>query len=442
MCLPSAFIVDFERITNAESETMQALKSFIRDERTPTMLCYWFAFAGLGLVLAAPGPSLEILSKQLNTTIETVSWLFTARAAGYLLGSILCAPLYDRYDANKLTMGSLFITSLCTLLVPHMPNIALLCTIVVGQGLSMGALDSGGNVTLIWLYGEQVGPYMQALHFAFGVGALISPVLIGIVIEYFDAINIAFYAFAAVCAIVGLSMLRLNRPSSNPHGENSRFNRHDVFVIGCVFLMLGVYVGAEVSCGGFISTYAIERGFMDQVQAAFLASVFWGALAFGRGLSIFVAARFSSTQMLIFSTVGSLLSATLMVVFAHSQFVLYAGTLVFGFCMASVFPSVITLSDEFMNVNAKAAAIFVAGASLGEMLVPLLAGQLMQRIDTIALPFTLDAAMALFFAMLCVLVMLGTRKNNVKFTELSETITTESAAAPETASGSSSNEEL
>mgnify|MGYP000477339994 CR=1 FL=1 len=40
----------------------------------------------------------------------------------------------------------------------------------------MGALDTVGNILIIFLYGENAGPWMQGLHFAFSVGALSSPI--------------------------------------------------------------------------------------------------------------------------------------------------------------------------------------------------------------------------------------------------------------------------
>lgn len=43
------------------------------------------------------------------------------------------------------------------------------------QGLAMGVLDTGGNVSLMRLHGKEVAPYMQTMHFLFGLGAFASP---------------------------------------------------------------------------------------------------------------------------------------------------------------------------------------------------------------------------------------------------------------------------
>ena len=45
------------------------------------------------------------------------------------------------------------------------------------QGIGMGLLDTGGNVMLIKIWGESVGPYMQLMHCLFGVGAFASPLI-------------------------------------------------------------------------------------------------------------------------------------------------------------------------------------------------------------------------------------------------------------------------
>lgn len=69
----------------------------------------------------------------------------------------------------------------------------------------MGFLDTGGNVIIIWLHGDNVGPYLQgtmvgvkgvvviynsprihrsaAMHFSFGLGAFIAPIIVGWFIE-------------------------------------------------------------------------------------------------------------------------------------------------------------------------------------------------------------------------------------------------------------------
>ena len=45
-------------------------------------------------------------------------------------------------------------------------------------GAFQGVLDVGCNTLLIWVYRRDVSPYMNALHFFFGVGTFIAPIIL------------------------------------------------------------------------------------------------------------------------------------------------------------------------------------------------------------------------------------------------------------------------
>ena len=49
---------------------------------------YYATFIGLGLTSASLGPTLPGLAEQTRTNIGEISFLFTARSLGYLLGSL------------------------------------------------------------------------------------------------------------------------------------------------------------------------------------------------------------------------------------------------------------------------------------------------------------------------------------------------------------------
>ena len=62
---------------------------------------------------------------------------------------------------------------------------------------------------------------------------------------------------------------------------------------------------------------------------------------------------------------------------------MWVGSALFGFSMASVFPSGIHLIEGYIDVTGAVATVFVAAASAGEMSMPLAYGALLnRRIDT------------------------------------------------------------
>ena len=67
----------------------------------------------------------------------------------------------------------------------------------------------------------------------------------------------------------------------------------------------------------------------------------------------------------------------------HTAAAMWVGSALFGFAMASVFPSGIHLIEGYIDVTGAVATVFVAAASAGEMSMPLAYGALLdRRIDT------------------------------------------------------------
>ncbi|XP_064600627.1 sodium-dependent glucose transporter 1-like [Liolophura sinensis] len=135
------------------------------------------AFLALGLCIAIPGPTLLDLMERVNTDTLHITYIFTARSGGYLLGSILGGFLFDRFDQQLLLCVILFFTSIATAAAPWCQTLLALAVMISFQGISMGFLDTGGNIYCIQIWGKNSGPYMQTLHFCFGVGAFIAPLL-------------------------------------------------------------------------------------------------------------------------------------------------------------------------------------------------------------------------------------------------------------------------
>ena len=194
------------------------------DWRHRTFAAYCAAFFCLGLVIAAPGPSLARLRLQTHSSISQISSVFTARAVGYLLGSALAGPLFDKLPSNRLTCSSLCLTGALSLFIPYVSSVAVLGALLSFQGLSMGTLDTGGNVVCIWMFGEEVSTYMQSIHFAFGLGAFLSPLLVSLSLRHYDSIAPAFLVFSCLilsCSLWVCSLRRSPVPGGSASGSFS-----------------------------------------------------------------------------------------------------------------------------------------------------------------------------------------------------------------------------
>lgn len=85
--------------------------------------------------------------------------------------------IYDRLNRQLFLAAFLIIMGLATLAPPLLHNYtAFLCTSVL-FGIGEGGADAGMHAWLLEMWEDDNGPYMQALHFFFGVGLLIAPLL-------------------------------------------------------------------------------------------------------------------------------------------------------------------------------------------------------------------------------------------------------------------------
>jgi FHS family Na+ dependent glucose MFS transporter 1 len=119
----------------------------------------------------------------------------------------------------------------------------------------------------------------------------------------------------------------------------------------------------------------LSFGLADRIVAAYLTSVFWGSLTVGRLLGIPVAARVKPQYILIYGLAGCVLGPCIILIYSRSAAALWAGTIITGFSMASLFPMTITFSESHLHLSGKITSMFLAGASIGSMFLPWFIGQ-------------------------------------------------------------------
>lgn len=337
-------------------------------------ISYYVAFVGLGLIVASLGPTLPGLAENTGTQLSQISFLFTARSLGYLIGAQV-GRIYDRISGHLIMGGALLIMALMAFLIPLMPLLWLLLLVLLTLGLAEGTLDVGGNTLLVWVHGRKVGPYMNALHFFFGVGAFLSPIIIAQAVLISGNITLAYWILALLILPVGLWLLKLPSPTIEHASSHELGARTNHILVALIALFFFLFVGAEVSFGGWIFTYAVTLGLANATTAAYLTSVFWGSLTLGRLLGIPISARVRPRAILLGDLLGCLFSLAIIMLWQDSTVAVWLGTFGMGLSMASLFPITISFGENRMAITGKITAWFLFGASIGGMIVPWAIGQ-------------------------------------------------------------------
>jgi FHS family Na+ dependent glucose MFS transporter 1 len=370
---------------------------------------YYLAFVALGLTSATLGPTLPDLAENTQTHLREISFLFTARALGYLIGSFFGGRLYDSKPGHPLMVIMLLGMTLALFLIPTVSLLWLLTAVLLVLGVAEGALDVGGNTLLVWVHRHRVGPYMNGLHFFFGMGAFLTPLIIAQAVLLSGDITWAYWVLALLVAPVAVWLLRLPSPAAQKVSKDGPAGQVNHRLVALIVLFFFLYVGAEVAFGGWIYTYAVELNVASEAVAAYLTAGFWGALTVGRLLAIPIAVRVRPRYILLGDLLGCLVSVGLILLWPDSLAIVWLGTLGVGLSMASVFPTTISLAERRMTVTGRVTGWFFVGASAGGMVLPWLIGQYFEGVGPQVVMMVLWVDLALALGVLLVLISHSTR---------------------------------
>jgi FHS family Na+ dependent glucose MFS transporter 1 len=360
-----------------------AIKRALRADtgRLSKTTAYYVAFIALGTTGAMLGPTKAGLAENTQTQLSQISLLFTAGSLGYLLGSLLSGRLFDRMPGHPVMAAGLILMAAMLGLAPLAPLLWLLFAVFLTLGMAQAAVDVGGNTLLVWIHGDEVPPFMSALHFFFGLGAFLAPIIIALAVAPSGEITWAYWALAILMLPVAIWLLRLRSPVIQGDSEKDLSRPVDNRLLALLVVFFFLHVGAELSFGGWIFDYAVAMGLTASSTSAYLLnSAFWGALTLGRLLAIPAAIRFRPSTILLGGLVGCLVSLVVILGWPTSSVAVWLGTLGMGLSIAPMFPTGINLAERRMGITGQVTSWFLVGASLGSMSVPWLIGQLFESV--------------------------------------------------------------
>jgi MFS transporter, FHS family, Na+ dependent glucose transporter 1 len=345
-------------------------------------LGYYGLFVCLGLSTAVFGPTLLALAAQTQTPLGQMGWLFLVGAVGQTVGTALGGRVFDRVPGHPVLGLVQLAVAVLFVVVPLVPWFGLVVAVVGCAGVANGLINTGANTLLIWTHGAKVGPYMNGLHFCFGLGACGAPLLVAQVIGAAGGYRWAYWTLAAVMTLVSLSLLFVRghprpvqarlpgaRVREMPPGSAARM------LTAALFLFF--YVGAEVAFGGWVSTYAVALQLASAVGAAYLTTGFWCAFTVGRLLAIPLATRVPPHQMVLVALSLCLGLLAVLLLLPDTRVGVWSVTVGLGFGMAPLWPMGFTLAGQSLTLTATVSGRILLGDSVGGMVLPWLVGHVM-----------------------------------------------------------------
>ena len=325
------------------------------------------------------GPSLSTLRERTGSSISEIGSLFLALQLGFIIGSVVAGRILDRFDGHRVYATGFILVAGALMAVPMAASLTALWFVMVAIGMASSLSDVTANTLLMWHLGEHVGRAMNLLHFSFGVGALVAPVIVAFGV---DAAARLGGVVALVMAVWALGVSSPIAPQVRRDDQSTATRR--VLAIAAVFFF--VYVGVEIGFAGWIHTYAGEVGFSSR-GATLMTTGFWISFTGGRLMSAWVSGRIRPKVVMVASGTATVLAAVILVVSQGGATGLWIGAVMMGLATAPQFPVMIAYLERRIQLSGSDTSWFMTAAGMGGLAFPYFIGQMIDAAGTAIFPW-------------------------------------------------------
>ena len=366
----------------------------IEPTTTRSHRAYFGVFLVVGLSFGLVGPSISLLAEQTNASLASIGIVLVTYGFGYVLGTQIFARGYDRGYGNRLIGCALLIAASSFALVPFISMRIVLAIVFLMFGTAVSTSDVGCNTLIVWELKDRVGPRLALMHTMFGVGAILSPLIVRASDEIRGDAAIAYWVASAAIATVATVVL-LHRAPLDPHLEKREtevdISKNQIALIVLFFL---AYVALEVVFVTWIYTYGIKTG-LSKNESAILTSTYWIGFMLGRFATVFLARK---SHGILFIQLGALLNiAACLVLYLQIDSLLLPCAIIYGIAAAPQFPLMFGFIGNRTSLSGKMTARIVGTAGVSSTTLPWLAGQFLERVGSWTFPTFLACTAATVF---------------------------------------------
>ncbi|NLM86831.1 MAG: MFS transporter [Clostridiales bacterium] len=357
----------------------------------------YLSFISLGLPDAMLGAAWPVMSGHVGKTVSDLGLISMISTLGAVISSLFSSRLIKNYGTGKVTLASVLLTAVMLLLYSFSRSYAMLCLLTLPLGMGGGAVDSGLNGFVARNYKAS---HMSWLHFMWGLGATLGPLIIGISLRG-DSSWPGGYRAAAIIQGSLFLVLLLSLPlwkKAEDHdiadnGEAKHLPLKEVIKtpgLKTTMFAFAACVGFEYTASVWAASYLETQKGFDAAAAAMYSSLYFFGTMTGRGVSGFVAMKMDPRRMIRFGCLLAMAGAILLALPLPSVFALI-GYFMLGLGNAPIFPSMTFLAPiRFgLSISQSAIGMQMAAAYTGSTFLPPLTGLLIRATSIQVVPYVI-----------------------------------------------------
>lgn len=377
----------------------------------------YLSFISLGLPDSLLGSAWPIMHVEFGVPVSYAGIVSMIIAGGTIVSSLFSDFLTKKLGAGLVTAVSVAITAVALFGFSVSTQFWMLIVLAIPYGLGAGGVDAALNNYVALHYTSK---HMSWLHCMWGVGAAISPYVMGFALTKGTGWNQGYFIISMIqiglSAIVFCS-LPLWKKRESPTRETDKAKplpfKSILKIRGAVpcFIAFFAYSALESTTMLWASSYMVDFNQISAETAASYASMFFIGITVGRALNGFLTIKFSD-RTLIRAGQAIILIGLILIFIPSVAPLTFVGFVTVGLGCAPVYPCIIHMTPSVFGKDNSQAMIGVqmASAYIGTCFMPPLFGLIADGLSVKLLPVFL-----LFFFLLMLimheLVVKKTKKN-------------------------------
>lgn len=342
----------------------------------------------IGLAHVVLGSVLPVILEHYGRDYSQGGTLIFTQFAGFL-GGVLLSPWLNRRVGKR---GGLLvaIAMLCISEFMYMltPPWGWLYVIALCAGFGFGMIEAVIGTIIISAIKDNTAVAMSRLEVLFGIGALVMPIVAGVLIEtgywrlsflVIVLCGLVTFGIWAKSSFGGMDKVLDQRGNADinqagkPNGRNSYTGRN-LFILILFVIFFFLYVGTEMSVANFMPAMLVEKMGMGEARAALSVTCFWIAMSVGRLFAGYIAERFNYQMYVLFSCAASVLLLVLLPL-TDQIWSIFAVILLLGLAMSGIFSITLVFASKLLpGTEESTPSILIAAGGVGGAVIPLLTG--------------------------------------------------------------------
>ena len=319
---------------------------------------------------------------------------------------------------------------MCSLLIAFTYDRVVQWASLTMSGVCIGIQAAFTNILLLRLWGKEVAPFMQLTWSFSGVGSMISPVIVAVVLSHEDSsgdsravdaddrqqsVLVYCYCLSAVLQVIDcLSWLSCwffspatpDHPSrqgllvksaeesagesadqgkeaglTGKHAKEKGKRGWKTVTLALHMVCQNLYFGIEVCMSAFLTTFAVMSDLhLTQATGAKLTSVFWAVLLIVRLASIVYLQWIKSSTNVMIGLAVSVVGAAVLAAGGDKDYtMLLSAVIIISSGLSGTYASMMSYLEGYVTISDRFAALGSLLFTLGELTFPLIIGPFIEH---------------------------------------------------------------